>query len=264
VVAAAFAFLLCYRLTILRHALTARLPDLAAVYAICTVVVLVQAIRFVRGRIQVRPVLAVATALAAFVVVLSASSAIADTVGLRSELSESSLLRGPRAIYGRALKVLSRGMSDSWDAYWPAGGVPPAIAYLTSCTGDRDRLLMTWPSAEYHFFARRPFAAGHLEFFHRDSFSSERDQTQAVERLRQQYVPVALINETSYGEFREAFPLIADYIATHYEQSGQFTIRDGSQVAIAVRRDLRPRRTFGDEHWPCDFEVRDRASLHLE
>ena len=68
-----------------------------------------------------------------------------------------------------------------------SGAVPPAIPYLTQCTGTRDRLLTTWPSPEYHFFARRPFAAGHLQFFHRNSFSSERDQAHTLERLEQQY-----------------------------------------------------------------------------
>jgi hypothetical protein len=132
--------------------------------------------------------------------------------------------------------------------------VPPAIPYLADCTGTRDRLLTTWPSAEYFFFARRPFAAGHLEFFHRLSFSNERDQTLALERLERQYVPVVLINETTFGEFRQAFPMIADYIAARYDPHGRFTIREGGTVVIAVRKDLRPKRTFGDEQWPCDFE----------
>lgn len=254
VVVAALVFLVCYRLTILRHALPARLPDLAAIYAICGAIAAAEVLRLARAHLPRRPVFAVAAVAATLACVAVAADAVMTIVGFRSEVSESSLLLGPRAVIGRAQTVVNRGTNPSWDAYWPAGDVPPAIPYLADCTGTRDRLLTTWPSAEYFFFARRPFAAGHLEFFHRLSFSNERDQTLALERLERQYVPVVLINETTFGEFRQAFPMIADYIAARYDPHGRFTIREGGTVVIAVRKDLRPKRTFGDEQWPCDFE----------
>ena len=260
VLAAGFVFLLCYRLTILRHALPARVGDLAALYGICGVVTTVSALRWARRHLTRRPVLALATAVTTIAVAVSASLAMDYATNLRGELYQSSLLLGPRAIVGRVITVVGRGTSGSWDDYWPAGAVPSVIPYLTSCTGAGDRLLTTWPASEYHFFTRRPFAAGHLEFFHRNSFSSERDQTLALERLQHQYVPVVLINERDYGEFQQAFSMIAHHIATHYERRGQFTIREGSQVLIAVRKDLRPRRTFGDERWPCDFESQPDAT----
>ena len=262
--AAAFAFLLCYRLTILRHALPARLPDMAALYAVCGVVTVAEVLRLARAQLALRPVLAATVAATAIVCTLLASNAMMALVGVREEVFQSSLLLGPRAVYGRAQAVISRGTSPSWDEYWPAGVMPAAIPYLSHCTGADDRLLTTWPSAEYFFFARRPFAAGHLEFFHRLSFSNERDQTLALERLAHQYVPVVLINQTTFGEFRQAFPMIAGYIATHYEPRGRFTIREGGEVVIAVRKDLRPRRTFGDEQWPCDFESQPGAAETAE
>jgi hypothetical protein len=262
-IVAALVFLICYRLTILRHSLPARLPDLAALYAVCSVVVVVETARFVRAGMAARPVLAAGAAAVALVCGVPGVLALERTVNLRGEIRQAGLVQGPREIASQAVKVLGRARSGSWDEYWPAGDIPPVIAYLSTCTGDRDRLLTTWPAAEYYFFARRPFGGPHLAFFHRDAFSSGHDQARALARLKQQYVPVVLINQ-SRREFVEGFPMIADYITSRYQPIGHFTISDGSDVAIGVRRDLKPRRTFGDERWPCDFERPSPASARTE
>ena len=259
VLMAAFVLLLCYRIIILRHPLAARLPDLASIVAFCGIVSAVGAMRTVRGHLATRPVASLLLATTALACMSAAALAMSTTIGLPEELNHAGLAQGARGVYSRARTVIQRGLDRSWDPYWPAGAVPPAIPYLAACTGPADRLLTTWPSPEHHVFARRPFAAGHVQLFHRSAFAGLRDQQSAVDRLRHQHVPVVLIDERTYHDFRGWFPLIADYIDTNYVTAGEYTVRDGSTVAIAVHRGLRAEGAYGKQHWPCGL-VWDRRA----
>ena len=74
--------------------------------------------------------------------------------------------------------------------------------------------------------------------------------------MRRQRIPIVLINETRRKEFASAYGEVDRYLRQEYVPSGHFEIREGSDVIIALRRDLKPERTYGADRWPCDFDNR--------
>jgi len=128
-------------------------------------------------------------------------------------------------------------------------------------------VLLTWAAPEYYYFARRRFGAGHALFLPPDAFTSRDDQDLMLARMRAERIPVILINETRAKEFADAYGEVDRYLRQEYAAAGRFQIRDGSEISIAIRRDLKPERTYGAERWPCGFDSRaasKTASIMLE
>jgi hypothetical protein len=152
--------------------------------------------------------------------------------------------------------VRETGTEWPWQRFWPAGELPEAIRYLNACTTPDEAVLMTWAAPEYYFFAKRRFAAGHALFLPPDAFTTPHDQELMLARIRQQRVPIALINETRRMEFARAYGEVDRYLQQEYVPAGHFQIREGSEVTIAIRRDVEPEKTYGPERWPCGFASR--------
>lgn len=251
VIAAALMFLLFYRIYVLRHALEARLPDLAAVLVIPAAWTVAEIGRLARARLPARPAVALGLSLSA--AALTAAT-VAGTLTLRDigdDFGQTNASRGWRGMRARAVQVVLDGQSPFWPRYWPAGDVPEAVSYLATCTAPSDRVLLTWPAPEYYFFAGRGFAAGHAWFLAPHAFVSEQDQRLMLDRLDTQSVPVVLVNEESYAEFSAALPQISAYLERRYETVGEFTLRAGERITIRWNRAVSVSARYKDGSWPC-------------
>ena len=150
--------------------------------------------------------------------------------------------------------IKETGTEWPWTRFWPAGELPDAVRYLNSCTTPDDAVLLTWAAPEYYYFAQRRFGAGHALFLPPDAFTGLDDQRLMLARMRAERIPIVLINETRY-------------LKQEYVPSGHFQIHEGSEVTIAIRRDLKAGRTYGAERWPCGFDNRaasKTASIMLD
>jgi hypothetical protein len=251
-VAATLVLLVVYRLEILRHPIGNRIPDLAGVLALtvgwCTGTLLTSHRRLGTAKVSALAAAAAAGFVAPFL--LGAWS----LAPMASEVDQARVLRGLGAMRQQAAGVLRTGTETEWDHYWPAGEVPEITRYLRECTAAADRMLITWPAPEFYYFARRSFAAGHALLLP-GAFTSVADQQTMLARLEGERVPVVLVNESRGQEFLRSFPRLAAWIQEHYIAQGRFAIRDGSIVALAVRRELTAVRSFGRDGWPCSFEA---------
>jgi hypothetical protein len=249
---AAIVLLAAYLPVILRHPLTARVPDLGAVIALAAAWTVGASVRALRRR----PAAAVfpATALAAISVAVVAALAVsAWTLGQLPDHWRATRLAGGFA--NASDRLASRKQSGTiwpWDDYWPAGAPPEAIRYLNECTAPTDRFLVSWTAPHYFFFAQRGFAAGHPWFIMR-GFQAHEDQQRMISRLAAESVPVVLINETD-RTFASAYPEVAQYLARTYRPAGRFTIRGGDEIALMVSQGVRAARTHEPTGWPCGFE----------
>jgi hypothetical protein len=242
-----------YAAIILRHPLVGRVQDLAATHAILGAWCLMGLVRLIResrspAHLPWRVALGGGVA-----VVLAASVLSLDALAeMRVQLREAKLLDPPRQIVERTVRAAA-GPEWPWPIYWPAGPVPPVVDYLHACTRPDQRVWVTWPSSEYFYFARRGFGAGHALLPVPHSYTTARDQELMIARLESHQVPVVLINETTRPEFSMAYPRVDQYLNTGYVAVGEFTIRDGSRVLIAVRRELTSKGVYGEHGWPCHF-----------
>ena len=183
-------------------------------------------------------------------VVAAAFGSVWNLTSAASQIGETRVLQGWAQMRRRAAGVVDSARAWPWEEFWPVGELPEVIRYVGHCTAPSDHLLVTWPAPEYYVFARRPFAAGHVLF---RSFTSPRDQSLMLSRLQRQDVPVALINETQRGSFADDYAAVDAYLRDHYTPVADYLARDGSQIVVAVRRDLRATSRYGVEGWPCGF-----------
>src|SRR6185503_8659135 len=75
-------------------------------------------------------------------------------------------------------------------------------------------------------------------------------------RMLRERIPLILVNATRAEELADAYGEVQGYLPQEYVASRHFQLREGSDVTIAVRRDLKPEGTYGSERWPCGFESR--------
>jgi hypothetical protein len=177
-------------------------------------------------------------------------------VELPDEFDEARLLSPPSALRDHAREVVALGREYPWAAYWPNGSPPEAVGYVYACTSPEDRLWLTWPAPEWYFFTRRGFGAGHANTLSPHSYRSPQDQAFMIDRLERSRPPIVLVNETTRPEFASAYPLLDEYIADRYSAATTFAIRDGSTIAVAIRRGLQPASSYGEGNWPCHMRSR--------
>ena len=245
--------LACYWVIILRHPLTARIAEAGTLIAISGGWMVIDLGRGAVTAFSKRPwPTGIAT-----VSVVSATLALlfsAVTIGHLDQQVEKSRIRdGFSKVGERVIALADAGTSWPWAWYWPGGEQPPVIEYLNECTAPTDRILMTWSAPEFFFFSGRSFGAGHALFMP-GSFATPADRRKMIQRLNRERVPIALINETRRDEFALSFPELNTLLSDRYATVATFTIRDGSNITIAVRDRLVATRTYGPDSWPCDFE----------
>lgn len=161
---------------------------------------------------------------------------------------------GPAAVVERLGSRWADLRTWPWASAWPNGRLPPVIRYLDACTAPDDRVFVTWYAPEIHVFANRRFAAGQAYLLGRGQRSTEYQQGM-LRRLEHETVPVVLINRREEEWLSTSYPLVAAYIAQHYDVAGSYATTAGEEIAVAIRRGAPPARTHGPTGWPC---LRDR------
>jgi len=264
VAAAGFAMLLMYLLIVLRHPIDSRIQDVAALLAINGALALDES--WQRATVVVRnggSSSLLMRGLPLLVAVIVVSGGIVNTWilgGVPNRLKETRVLDGFGTIKHTIEVVKETGTVWPWERFWPAGEVPSAVRYLHACTTRDDAVLLTWAAPEYYYFAQRRFGAGHALFLPPDAFTTRHDQARMLDRIRRDRIPVVLINETRSDEFANAYPEVNRYIRDSYIPVGNFTIRDGSLVTVAIGRDAKSTATYDPDGWPCGFERRAASS----
>ena len=249
VAAAGIAMLLLYLAVVLRHPIESRMPDIGAVLAIMGGWAIAESAR--RGVVTAAVVTTLAAACLVNVWILT---------DLGTRMKDTEVMGGPAAMERTLESVKQAGTIWPWERFWPAGELPVAVRYLNACTTRDDAVLLTWAAPEYYFFSRRRFGAGHALFLPPDAFTTEHDQQRMLAQMRRERIPVVLINETRREEFAKAYPEVDRYIAGEYMPAGQFDIRDGSRVTVAIGRKFKASGTYEAEGWPCAFDNRAASS----
>lgn len=240
-----------YVAVILRHPLVARVPDVAALLGIVgawTCVELVRGVVATRGLVPVVGGITVAALMAG----ASAGSAW-QLGGVQAAWSETRVVDGFAKVRESFGDIRQAGTVWPWVDFWPQGELPEVVYYLNRCTRPSQRLLLTWFAPEYYYFSRRAFGGGLGLLYPGRAFVTARDQELMVSRMRERDVPIVLINESR--DRVSGYPLLDTYLQQQYEAAGRFTIRDDSEITVAVRRDLRATGSYGAYRWPCGFET---------
>lgn len=250
---AAAVMLVGYLAVILRYPIEARLADMDTACALVAGLLLADLWTVVVAQWRGRRIAAIALAVTGALLLAVSARSIWTFADLTELIDNTGFNGGWRAVKETYVDLDQRGTEWPWRRSWPTGDLPAAVPYLDECTQPTDALVVTWFAPEYNFFARRRFGAGNVSFFPPDSFTTQKDQQHMISSLRQHEVPVILINETRRAEFASAFPLVDRYLSDTYLDRGEFTIYDGSVIAIAVRKDLRATGAWGPNAWPCHF-----------
>ena len=237
-----------YAAFLLRHPITARIPDLAAPLAVSIAWFGAELIRgsFVRS-VAVR----LATAAAGILLTCGGVLLAGDAGDFGQRLIDADATRGPRAVYRRFLGMREQGTVWPWTGFWPQGDLPEMTQYIDQCTAPTDRVLLTWFGPEYYYFSRRPFGGGLGLLYPGRAFTRPVDQERIVDHMRRERVVLVLMNEERAPI--SGYPILAAYLAKEYKTAGWFTMYDDTRVSIVVRRDLTATRTYGRDRWPCAF-----------
>ena len=170
-----------------------------------------------------------------------------------NELDDAGFLNRPEAVVLQGEEIWNESRTWPWARFWPEGELPEVIRYLNACTSRDDRILVTWWAPETFMFSDRRFAAGHAYFIRR-SFLTPKHQQVAIARMKQQHVPVVLINLTERDWFHERLSMLDAYIRDQYTIVGTYRNYDSADVAVAVRKDLHKSGIFNATGWPCFTE----------
>jgi hypothetical protein len=198
--------------TLVRGSPDSRLADVAN--PICVIGAWVSA-RLLRASSRMQRPLALVTRSAVVgTVLLTLWSVIADARGLTT-LQVSGVWGGPMAMWGRMNFVIERLTMrpiDIWGRDEP--GIPGLSRYVFECTAPTDRVFVTWFAPQIFFYTERPFAGGQV-YLTANWHASLADQQLTIERLSHQRVPLVL--ERVDGEYAIRFPLIYEYVQSHYK-----------------------------------------------
>jgi hypothetical protein len=130
-------------------------------------------------------------------------------------------------------------------------GTLAAARYLAECTAPGDRVLLATYAPEVPVFARRLVAAGQGTFG-LAFYESEVQQREAVERLREQSVPVVIGSYDDFeGEFASDYRLVHAYVAEHYTDAGPLEAGGAPRFRVLVAAERQARGTHPLFGLPC-------------
>lgn len=255
VVVALSAMLTAYLILVLRYPIDTRIQDLSGVLTVAGGWTVVELCRIARVSIAAGGPLRLAAAVSAAAMAILFTTAAAASVSVLGKVGEqfreTRVTDGMNKVQERVAFIRESGTVWPWDRFWPAGPLPEAVRYLNACTDPLDRILLTWSAPEYYYFSRRGFAGGHAIPLPPRAFTSEDDQRRMLDRIVSERVPLVLINETRAEQFATAYPLLDRYVRDHYTPAGGLTIRDGSEITIAIKKDVVATGQYGEASWPC-------------
>ena len=122
--------------------------------------------------------------------------------------------------------------------------------YVFACTAESDRLLVASSYAPHAYYAAgRGFAAGRL-YFLVSLGPSPALHAFSAQRLREQRVPIVLVNPPDYDAFAKGYESIHRYLVEHYREAGTTTF-DDSEMRVLVDSRIQPVGTWGSRSLPC-------------
>jgi hypothetical protein len=129
------------------------------------------------------------------------------------------------------------------------GGV---VDYLRDCTRPTDRVFAAGFHPELFFFAQRGFAGGIAAAFGRH-WSEPRFERRSLEILESQSVPVVIGETDRFVDFRNQYPLLAEYFGTRFRVAGETTFGnpEGQRYTVLVDRRRTPTRIDERSSLPC-------------
>jgi hypothetical protein len=170
-----------------------------------------------------------------------------------SELNTSGLSRSREQVVLRAATVTEELRNLPPETWQEIEVTEPlkAARYVSECTRPEDHLMVAGYAPEVSVLARRPFAAGQSKVAF-SFYKSDVDQQRALERLESQSVPIVLAD---YEEFEEAFvtdyPLLWDYVSTHYHRAGIISVDDEPRHIVFAETARSPSGTDDTLGLPC-------------
>jgi hypothetical protein len=151
--------------------------------------------------------------------------------------------------YGAVRDELRRIPPVNWTD-GDARGTLVAARYVAECTQPADRLLGIGPVHEVHVFARRHPAAGQ-PMFKLSLYTSVPFQRRALDRLREQSVPIVIADVEEYGYFDDLYPFVAEYLTRHYREAGSIDVDGQPRFRVLVAADRKPMRADPVLGLPC-------------
>jgi hypothetical protein len=232
----------------LREELGPRIPDAAANAMMLGAYCLGRTLDAWPSRVVLRTVCRVAAA-AVLVVTLASGAALADFAG---QVDNARLAGGFERVLARLddLRIrLARPMPE--DEHVPsrhAAAMMPFFAYLGRCTLPTDRMLVTGLIPEAFVLAHRGFAGGHASYFS-GYYSGRDDQVMAVERMRNESVPVIVLSE-DLERFRAMMPIVAAFVEGDYVKGADIEVEQNPPLSVYFRRSAVGVRD-PETGWPC-------------
>ena len=135
----------------------------------------------------------------------------------------------------------------------PDGGVVPLVPffeYLDRCTTTDHRLFVAGYIPQIFVYARRMFGGGEKVFL-QGSFASDADQQLIVDRLNRQVVVFSLAYSDEYEPWREDFPRVAAFVASHFTPMAEIPVGPDRTVKVQVNTGMPPLGTDAATGWPC-------------
>jgi hypothetical protein len=103
--------------------------------------------------------------------------------------------------------------------------VASLIRYVHACTSPEDRLLLVAYEPQVFYFSERLFAGG-MAYFHQRRFSSDPEQARIVDALRNERVPLVIIEGERLRMLRDDYAQVDEYVTTRYVPVMQGTFGD--------------------------------------
>jgi hypothetical protein len=173
---------------------------------------------------------------------------------VRSTADRSGFLDGPAAIAERTSRVAGTlSASPPVDSLVDDANTPMArlARWVNRCTAPGDRLFVIGNMPELYFFSGRLAAGGHMWFVPGYGIS-QGAQEETLARVRAHHVPLVIADAERYDtDYTPEFPIVARYIADHYEPVGTFPLGDTAGLTIRLRRDARWEATDAETGLPC-------------
>jgi hypothetical protein len=244
-----------------RGTIVARLGDVAVPMAILTAWLVVPARQPVAGSRPSRTASVPVRAIALAVIACSVWS-VAVLGAVPANLERSRLLNGVTAAAERMRAVYRTLSSAPPAAAVAADANTPVIRlarYIDRCTAPGDRIFVFGHLPEVYFFSGRSFAGGHVWILP-GYYTSARDQSRTIERLRAYEVPLVLAEQRSIydNDYRPEFPLIDRYLTDRYRESGLFALDGGVAMRVLASEDQRRGALDHETGLPCGRGNSDR------
>lgn len=206
--------------TMLREPLGNRVRDVIVPLAALVAFLAAAAWRVTSSWVVKIPLRAAAVAPVAAIIVLTGS--IGEAVPRMAELTGdgAGIRRTAKAVNFRLSPPQHRTGSELSQGYLDL------VESVRQCTPETSRLLGLGFVPELYVYTGRGFAGGHVMFIP-GYYLGDRHASLMLGRLRQERVPLVIVDEQIRQEIVDAYPRLWAHVATNYREARSFEIRPG-------------------------------------